>query len=119
MAGNDESNMNEMTSVDNCDESNIMSNFEIHSTPSASQDKIVELDVTDQSNVTEDSGVQLTPTSTKCNNKLDDDIMSILRTISTVSYTHLDVYKRQVLSDFLSADRVFVEVLCEVLLCYN
>ena len=28
--------------------------------------------------VTEDSGVQLTPTSTKCNNKLDNDMMSIL-----------------------------------------
>ena len=49
MAGNNESDINEMTNVENCDESNIMSNFEIHLTPSA------------------------------------------------VSYTHLDVYKRQVL----------------------
>ena len=49
MAGN-ESDINEMTSVDNCDDSNIMSNFEIHSTPSASQDKI-ELNLTDPSNV--------------------------------------------------------------------
>ena len=91
MAGNDKSDINEMTSVDNFDESNIMSNFEVNSAPSVSQDKIVELNITDQSNVTGDSGVQLTPTSTKCNNKLDDDIMSIL----PVSYTHLDVYKRQ------------------------
>ena len=36
MAGNSESDINEMTNVEkNCDESNIMSNFEIHSTPSA------------------------------------------------------------------------------------
>ena len=66
-----------MTNVENCDESNIMSNFEIHSTPSASQEKI-EVNVTDTSNVTEDSGVQLTPTSTKYSNKVENDMMSVI-----------------------------------------
>ena len=51
-----ENKINE-NSVENFDESNI-SNFEIHSTPSASQEK-VETNLSDQSNVTEDSGVQL------------------------------------------------------------
>ena len=37
MAGN-ESNINETTSVDNCDDSNIMNNIEVHSTPNVSQD---------------------------------------------------------------------------------
>ena len=66
------------------------SNFDIHSTPSANQGK-TELNLGDQSNVTEDSGVQITPISTKCN-RSDNDIISII----PVSYTHLDVYKRQV-----------------------
>ena len=48
MADN-ESNKNEMTNVKIFDESN-MSNFEIHSTPSASKDK-TELNMSDQSNV--------------------------------------------------------------------
>ena len=48
-----ENKVNE-TSVEVFDESN-MSNFETHSTPSASQNK-TEINVTDQSNVTEDSG---------------------------------------------------------------
>ena len=61
MAGNND-DVNEITSVDNCDESNVMSNFEIHLTPSASQDKIIQLNITDETIVTEDSGVQLTPT---------------------------------------------------------
>ena len=73
MADN-ENNINETTSVEIFDESN-MSNFEVHSTPSASQNKM-EINVTDQSNVTEDSGIQVTPTSTKYN-KGDNDIMSI------------------------------------------
>ena len=55
-----------------------MNSLEVHSTPNVGQDKIVELNVTDQSNVTEDSGVQLTPTSTKGNSKIENDMMSIL-----------------------------------------
>ena len=61
MAGNND-DVNEITNVDNFDESAVMSNCETHSTPSASQDKI-EVNLTDETMVTEDSGVQLTPTS--------------------------------------------------------
>ena len=59
---------NESKANENFDDSS-MSSFEIHSTPSVSKDK-TELNTSDQSNVTEDSGVQLTPTSTKCNSCL-------------------------------------------------
>ena len=55
-----------------------MSDFEIHSTPSASQEK-AEINLSDQSNVTEDSGVQLTPTSTKYNAQFNSDVMSMLQ----------------------------------------
>ena len=48
-----ENKINE-NSVENFDDSNT-SNFEIHSTPRASQEK-AEINVSDQSNVTEDSG---------------------------------------------------------------
>ena len=34
--------------------------------------------MSDQSNVTEDSGVQLTPTSTKCNAQFNSDVMKYL-----------------------------------------
>ena len=51
-----------------------------HSTPSASQDK-TELNLIDQSNVTEDSGVQITPISTKCNSQFNNDVMNMLQLI--------------------------------------
>ena len=57
MADN-ENNINK-TSIENFDDLS-MSNFEIHSTPSVSQNK-TELSITDQSNVTVDSGIQITP----------------------------------------------------------
>ena len=38
MAGNDENDVNEITNVDNFDESAIMNNFEVHSTPNVGQD---------------------------------------------------------------------------------
>ena len=83
-----ENKINE-NSVENFDDSN-MSNFEIHSTPSASKDK-TELNMSDQSNVTEDSGVQITPTSTKCN-RSDNDIMSSI--LSQLERMSSDMNKR-------------------------
>ena len=44
--------------------------------------KIVEISVTDETNIIEDSGVQLTPTSTKCNSQFNNDVMNMLITIS-------------------------------------
>ena len=74
-----ESTVSEMAKFN---ESAVMSSLEVHSTPNVGQDdKTMSKSSTDETNITEDSGIQLTPTSTKCN-KLDDDIMSILRTIS-------------------------------------
>ena len=80
MAGNN--NENDINEITNFDESVVMSSLEAYSTPNAGQNKIVELKVTDQSNVIEDSGVQLTPTSTKCNNQFNNDVMNMLITIS-------------------------------------
>ena len=80
MAENKESDMINVTSFN---ESAVMSGLGVHSTPNVGQDnKIDELSVTDETNVTDDSGVQLTPTSTKCNSQFNNYIMSILRTIS-------------------------------------
>ena len=77
MAGNNESEINEMTNIENCNESNSMSDFEIHSTPNVSRENKIKNN-SDETNITEDSGVQLTPTSTKCS-KSDNDIMSFLQ----------------------------------------
>ena len=60
MAGNNESNINETTSVDNCDDSNIMNNVEVHSTPNVSQENKTKINV-DETNSTDDSGIQVTP----------------------------------------------------------
>ena len=64
MAGNND-DVNETTNVDNFDESAVMNNIEVHSTPNVSQDNKIKINVTDETNIT------------------------------AVSYTHLDVYKRQ------------------------
>ena len=58
MAGNNE---NEIEEIINFNESAVMSNLGVHSTPNVGQDRIVELNLTDQTSVTEDSGVQLIP----------------------------------------------------------
>ena len=58
MAENNENNINEITEFN---ESAVMSNLGVHSTPNVGQDKIVEVSVTDETDITEDSGVQLTP----------------------------------------------------------
>ena len=76
MAGNNESEINEMTNIENCNESNRMSDFEIHSTPNVSRENKIKNN-SDETNITEDSGVQVTPTSTKCS-KSDND-MSFLQ----------------------------------------
>ena len=58
MEENNEINVIDVTGVN---ESAVMSGLEIHSTPNVGQDNKV-----DESDVIDDSGVQLTPTSTKC-----------------------------------------------------
>ena len=54
-----------------------MNDFEIHSTPNMSRENKIKNN-SDETNITEDSGVQITPTSTKCS-KSDNDIMSFLQ----------------------------------------
>ena len=75
MAGsNNENDINEIT---NFNESAVMSSFEVHSTPNVGQDdKTMNVSGTNETDSTEDSGVQLTPTSTKCNSKFDNEMMS-------------------------------------------
>ena len=63
----------------NFDESAVINSPKVHSTPNAGKDdKNMKISITDETNMTEDSGVQLTPTSTKGNSKIDNDMMSIL-----------------------------------------
>ena len=54
-----------------------MHSIEVHSTPNMIQDNKIKINVTDETNITEDSGVQSTPTSTKCH-ELDNDMMSVI-----------------------------------------
>ena len=60
MAGKNESNIHETTSVENYNESNSMSDFEIHSTPNVSRENKI-ISNANESNSTDDSGVQVTP----------------------------------------------------------
>ena len=54
-----------------------MSSLEVHSTPNVGQDnKIDELNITNEINVTNDSGIQITPTLSRENNKNNDDEVS-------------------------------------------
>ena len=53
----------------------VISGLGVHSTLNVGQDdKTINVSVTDKTDITEDSGVQLTPTSTKCSSKFDNDI---------------------------------------------
>ena len=63
MAGNNENDINEITiiNVDNFDESAVMNNIEVHSTPNVSQDNKIKINVTSETNITDDSGIQTTP----------------------------------------------------------
>ena len=71
-------NENEIEEISNFNESAVMSNLGVHSTPNVGQDeKTINVSVTDKIYITEDSGVQLTPTSTKCNSKFDNDLSLI------------------------------------------
>ena len=71
MAGKNESNINETTSVENCDDSNIMNNVEILSTPNVSQENKTKNNA-NETNSTDDSGIQITPKSSResKNNKM-------------------------------------------------
>ena len=73
MAGN-ESNINETTNVDNCDDSNIMNNIEVHLTPNVSQDNKTKINV-DETNSTDDSGIQITPKLNR-ESKINNDEVS-------------------------------------------
>ena len=88
MAGNNE---NEIEEISNFNESAVMSGLEVHLSPNVGQDKIVKLSVTDETKMTEGSGVQLTPTSTKCSSKFDNDITSFLQQQFNVINCRFDV----------------------------
>ena len=87
MAGNN----NESTVID-FNESDINNSLEKHSTPNVDQDeKDRKTNITDETMVTVDSGVQLTPTSTKCNSQFDNDVMSFLQKQFQVINSRFDV----------------------------
>ncbi len=75
MSENNESTVSEIAEFD---ESAVMSSLEVHSTPNVGQDdKTMNTSSTNETDSTEDSGIQVTPTSTKYN-KVDNDMMSII-----------------------------------------
>ena len=100
MAGNNESTVSEIIDFN---ESAVMNSPEVHSTPNVGQDdKNMNTSVTDEKDITEDSGVQLTPTSTKCN-KFDNDVMSFLLN----QFKELKEHNKEIKSRFDSNDKKF------------
>ena len=88
MAGNN--NESTVSEIIDFNETDIRNSLETHSTPNVGQDeKDRNINITDETMVTEDSGVQLTPTSTKCS-KFDNDIMSFLQQQFNVINCHFD-----------------------------